>query len=463
MSSRSFKCVNNADDFCYVCGKFASKKSKLPFTDVIQEKYREYFKKAVQNLGERWTPSIICTSCKIRLYKAKMNFTVPMIWKKPLCHETDCYFCLSKRSGTGKSMKWTYANIGSAILPRDVPSPEIRIPSAETTEIIPTSESGSSGSNVNRFLTQAQLNDFVKDLELSKEKAEMFASRMKQYNFLAPGVKTSFRERDKPYSKHYEMSVDNICFCNDIAGLFEEIGQPYEPKEWRLFIDSSKESLKAVLLHIGNKKPSIPIGHAVNTKESYEAMVKLLHCIRYEQHKWKVCSDLKVVGMLCGMQGGYTKYCCFLCLWDSRDREQHYRKKQWPKRFIVRVGENNIKYVPLVKKEDIILPPLHIKLGLIKNFVKALDKEGEAFQYLRTLFNRLSEAKIKEGIFDGPHIRKLLKDGKLQRYLSSDEAAAWKSFQLVVKNFLGNKKSKNYKNIIEDLLKNYAKIGMYFC
>ena len=34
--------------------------------------------------------------------------------------------------------------------------------------------------------------------------------------------------------------------------------------KWRLFIDSSKRSLKAVLLYIGNQKPSIPIAHSAS-------------------------------------------------------------------------------------------------------------------------------------------------------------------------------------------------------
>jgi hypothetical protein len=36
------------------------------------------------------------------------------------------------------------------------------------------------------------------------------------------------------------------------------------------FIDSSKVSLKAVLLHRGNKLHSIPLAHAVHVKEMYE-------------------------------------------------------------------------------------------------------------------------------------------------------------------------------------------------
>jgi hypothetical protein len=44
----------------------------------------------------------------------------------------------------------------------------------------------------------------------------------------------------------------------------------HDPKDWRLFLDSSKVSLRAVFLHNGNKFPSVPITHAANIKESSE-------------------------------------------------------------------------------------------------------------------------------------------------------------------------------------------------
>ena len=50
----------------------------------------------------------------------------------------------------------------------------------------------------------------------------------------------------------------------------------------------------------------------------------------------------------------------------------------------------------------------------MKNFVKAMDREGEGFKYLTELFPRLSEAKIK-GIFTGPDIRKVIRDPELRK------------------------------------------------
>ena len=103
-----------------------------------------------------------------------------------------------------------------------------------------------------------------------------------------------------------------------------------------------------------------------------------------------------------GLQGGYTNYCCFLCEWDSRARKSHYVTKVWPQRKSLETRKKNVQHPPLVDSKKTLLPPSHIKLGLMKNFVKALDKTKVGFKYLYEKFPRLSKAKIKEGIFVGP-------------------------------------------------------------
>ena len=55
-----------------------------------------------------------------------------------------------------------------------------------------------------------------------------------------------------------------------------------------------------------------------------------------------------------------------------------------------------------MKPEKVLLPPLHIKLGLMKQFVKALDKERHCFKYLCVKFPTITEEKLKAGVFDGP-------------------------------------------------------------
>ncbi|UYV72558.1 hypothetical protein LAZ67_9003697 [Cordylochernes scorpioides] len=115
-------------------------------------------------------------------------------------------------------------------------------------------------------------------------------------------------------------------------------------------------------------------------------------------------------------------------------------------------GHKNIVYPPLIDSENIYLPPLHIKLGLMKNFVKAMDRNASGIPYLKQKCSSISDAKIKEGIFVGPQIRELLQDGNFQNSLNEVEAAAWNSFRNVFKNFLGSVKVENYRDIVNDLL-----------
>ncbi|KAK1787970.1 hypothetical protein P4O66_016453 [Electrophorus voltai] len=180
-------------------------------------------------------------------------------------------------------------------------------------------------------------------------------------------------------------------------------------------------SLEAVLLHYGNRLPSIPVGHTVDMKETYDNMKQLLDCLEYSKYAWHICSDLKVVALLMGLQLGYTKYCCFPCEWDSIARTLHYVKKDWPLRKSLKIGEKNVQHSVLAEPDKILLPPLHIKLGLMNNLVKAMDQNGSAFKYLSEKFPRISEAKIKEGIFVGPQIRQLFIDKKFEYLLKGDE------------------------------------------
>lgn len=59
-------------------------------------------------------------------------------------------------------------------------------------------------------------------------------------------------------------------------------------------------------------------------KEQYENLAIILAKIRYEDHQWLVCGDLKIISMILGQQGGFTKLPCYLSEFDSRDRANHW-------------------------------------------------------------------------------------------------------------------------------------------
>jgi len=187
-------------------------------------------------------------------------------------------------------------------------------------------------SNEFHRITQEELNDLIRDLDLPKCKAELLGSRLQQSNLLKGNVRISV------YCKRYEDLVPpfkmerGLVACTDIDGLMQTLNINHIPLDWRLFIDSSKLSLKAVLLHNGNTLHFIPVGHSVHNKESHENIKILMEAINYDKFKWKICGDLKVIALLLGLQQGFTKYCCFICEWDSRARSFHYSRKDWPAR-----------------------------------------------------------------------------------------------------------------------------------
>jgi len=130
---------------------------------------------------------------------------------------------------------------------------------------------------------------------------------------------------------HFFKMERSFVSCTDIDGLKQTLNINHNPLDWRLLIDSSKLSLKAVLLHNGNTVPPIPVGHSMHNKVSYENMKILMDTINYDK-SWQICGDLKVTALLFGLQQGFTKYCCFICEWDNRARSLQYSRKDWTAR-----------------------------------------------------------------------------------------------------------------------------------
>ena len=180
------------------------------------------------------------------------------------------------------------------------------------------------------FPMKQELDDSICDLGLTKSGAELLTSRLNEWNLLGDDCKSiAYRKRHLEFSVCFDV-IEDLCYCKDVEGLFRAVGIDHDPTQWQLFIDSSTKSLKAVLLHNGKIYPSIPLAYSLQMKEDYENVKQLLIKINYAQFKWYVCGDFKMLGFLLGLQGGYTKYSCFLCLWNSRADGEHYKKIHWP-------------------------------------------------------------------------------------------------------------------------------------
>ena len=109
---------------------------------------------------------------------------------------------------------------------------------------------------------------------------------------------TFYRRREKGLLTFFETDNDHVYCCN-MAELLAVMDVPqYDPNEWRLFIDSSKKSLKCMLFHNGNLLGAIPIGHSVYLKKKQEHIKVALDLLKYDNYKWVIYADLEMVNYL---------------------------------------------------------------------------------------------------------------------------------------------------------------------
>jgi hypothetical protein len=143
-----------------------------------------------------------------------------------------------------------YPSVSSAIRP--VPhGPDVPILTSPSSQTEISSPSHADEDNVHfspniqsknpRPFNQSELNDLVHDLVLTGEKTELLEPRLKQKYLLAP--RTNF-------------------YWFDIPGLIHHLGKAHEPDDWLTFNDSSKRSLKSVLINSEHKIASMPVAHS---------------------------------------------------------------------------------------------------------------------------------------------------------------------------------------------------------
>ena len=140
-----------------------------------------------------------------------MTFAILMVWRQPTNHVSHCYFCLTSITAVTEKSKHTvqFPNLPSAMRP--VPhSADLPVPKPPTNMTLSESESsddvgqannnmdsdptfaGASSSNEPYLLTQGNLNDIVRDSNLSKKQAELLGSRLKGWNLLRQDTKVCF-------------------------------------------------------------------------------------------------------------------------------------------------------------------------------------------------------------------------------------------------------------------------------
>lgn len=170
--------------------------------------------------------------------------------------------------------------------------------------------------------------------------------------------------------------VDSLCFCTDIDRWFLPLVCQHDPQQLSLFIGASLLSQTAFLLHHGKFPP-------------YDNIPLLFTHIEYKNYNWNICSGTAI------WNATRIYKVQLLHLWIfifSRAKAYHYIKENsyWLLLKVLGCKAQHCNKQAFVDTSKIFLLPLYIKIGLIGNFVKALNKEDEGFQYFRTIFPKIT-------------------------------------------------------------------------
>ena len=152
-----------------------------------------------------------------------------------------------------KKRKWEYSDLKSARRPvlhcESIPVPvftllpQLHDSDSEEPHALECSETSKgscseyeeSCSSPKQFIQQ-ELNDLIRDLNLSKQGSELLASRPKEKNCLQPDVKITFYGNRETGILPFFSQDNDLVYCNNIIGLFLKMKIPnYRPEDWRLY------------------------------------------------------------------------------------------------------------------------------------------------------------------------------------------------------------------------------------
>ena len=109
MDSTRRSCRNKADVFCYVCGEYTILPNRSPVTSFVKRAYLAYFGMRLGDQDKAWAPHMVCKKCTEQLRqwtqgkKTQHSFGIPMVWREPKNHVSDCYFCAINLASTEKT------------------------------------------------------------------------------------------------------------------------------------------------------------------------------------------------------------------------------------------------------------------------------------------------------------------------------------------------------------------------
>ena len=190
-------CKNKPDVFCYICSEYTIVPNRNQVTSFIKCAYHSYFGIKLGNQDKAWVRHMVCKSCTEYLCqwtkgkKSCLKFGIPMVWREPTNHVTDCYFCTIDVTGINRKNQSSlkYPDLESAYHPvahcDEIPVPvfgDLPDISDEVSSSVPEDDEEEEvvlNDDALHPFSQKELNDLVHDLSLSKSSAKLLASRLK--------------------------------------------------------------------------------------------------------------------------------------------------------------------------------------------------------------------------------------------------------------------------------------------
>ena len=181
--------TNDADSFCYICGRCTKKKDRRNITPFIKNAYfgvklgdqdKSFYAVKINGLTSKTRSSVDYPSLPSAIQPVPHSDELPI----PTFHG----FQLSEREFISSSEDSERCEDFVACQQNDEP----------------------------QLFTQAELNDLVRELDLPKSSAELPGSRLKEKNTLAAETKVSFyRYREKHLLEFFKM--EEKLFCDVMA------------------------------------------------------------------------------------------------------------------------------------------------------------------------------------------------------------------------------------------------------
>ena len=198
-------CKNNPDRFSYICGNVVLPDRQVKITDFVKKAYRDYFGVKLGDQDKPFTPHICSKATGKNLRdrrnskRKKMLFTIPMVWREGRSHYGLLF--LHDKSKNYKSQDQAPCPIPRCSFCHKTnpsgPRPSSSEPdgnmeyssNSEHNDIPVVAGNGAYKPEEDDQpvpLTQAELNNLTRNVNLSKEFAQPLGSRLKKKDLLAP-------------------------------------------------------------------------------------------------------------------------------------------------------------------------------------------------------------------------------------------------------------------------------------